>query len=104
MKLTTALLCAVVLTSASACRKKPEVATTAPPANAAPTGNEAQMAASNASVLTMMLQEFEGKNGRLPKDVSELSTIKSFGPAPKAPAGFKFEIDPAKKQVVAVKE
>jgi hypothetical protein len=62
------------------------------------------MAESNATVLTMMLQEYVGKNGRVPNDVSELASIKSFGPVPPAPAGYKFIIDAAKKQVRAVKQ
>ncbi len=52
----------------------------------------------------MMLQEFTAVNGRLPKDVSELASIKSYGPVPKAPAGYKFVIDANQKQVKAIKQ
>jgi len=67
-------------------------------------GNEAEMALSNASVLTMMLQEFAAKNGRLPNNVQELSTITTFGAVPRPPAGYRFEIDAKQKAVVAVKQ
>ena len=106
--------CLIVLSlfaGVAACRKKPEPVPPpppAPPAAVTPEAKEAQaasngaMAFSNASVLTMMLQEFTRKNGRLPNDINELSTITTFGPAPQAPTGYRFVIDAAKKQVVAV--
>lgn len=105
MKFRVLLACAVVALTVSACRKKP-VAVPVPqvPVTSAPSGNEAQVADSNASVLTLMLQEFESKNGRMPKDVSELSIITSYGAAPKPPSGYKFIIDSAQKQVRAVKQ
>lgn len=62
------------------------------------------MAASNAAVMTMMLQEFVNANGRVPNDLNELATIKTFGPVPKAPVGYKFVIDGKQKQILAVKE
>lgn len=105
MKCAALFLCLTLVLTSSACRKKPApVAPVATPAPDVVIGNEAQLAASNATVLTMMLQEFVAANGRVPNDVSELATIKTYGPAPKAPAGYKFVIDGKKKQVMAVKE
>ena len=51
-----------------------------------------------------MLQEYVAKNGRVPKDVSELSSITTYGAVPKPPAGYVFTIDPVQKQVRAVKQ
>lgn len=62
------------------------------------------MAASSASVMTLKLQEFAASNGRLPNDVTELDSIKSYGPSHRAPVGYKFVIDAKQKQVMAVKE
>lgn len=105
MKFKALVVCAVLALTVSACRKKP-AALPVPevPVTSAPSGNEAQVAESNASVMTLMLQEFAAKNGRMPKDVSELSTITSYGAVPKPPAGYKFIIDAAQKQVRAVKQ
>ena len=115
MKFKVLLACAVLTLIVSACRKKPAAA----PVNVEPlpqqpaaksaagtpiAGNEAELAFSNATVLTMMLQEFVVKNGRLPAQVQELSTITSFGAMPRPPAGYRFEIDGKKKAVIAVKQ
>ena len=62
------------------------------------------MAFSNATILTMMLQEFEAANKRLPTTIKELEAIKTYGPIPPAPPGFRYAIDAKKKQVVAVKQ
>ncbi len=102
MKFAALLVCLSLILTASACRKKPAPAPVAAPAPGVVTGNEAQLAASNASVLTLMLQEFVQTNGRMPNDISELAAIKTFGPPPKAPTGYKFVIDAKTKQVVAL--
>lgn len=115
MKFNVLLACAVLALTMSACRKKsgsaPVSVEPLPPQPVAKStdgtpivGNEAEIAYSNASVLTMMLQEFVSKNGRLPTNVQELSAIKSFGAVPRPPAGYRFEIDAKQKAVVAVKQ
>jgi hypothetical protein len=71
---------------------------------AANPGNAAEMAFSSASVLTLMLQEYESANKRLPTSLKELESIKTYGPVPPTPPGFRFVIDPKRKQVVAVKQ
>lgn len=62
------------------------------------------MAFSNASILTLMLQEYEAANKRMPATIKELETVKTYGPIPPAPPGFRYVIDPKRKQVVAVKQ
>ncbi len=116
MKFKVLVACVLLAVVVPGCRrKKAEVPVPEPPAPAqitptSPTGapvasgNEAQMAASNATVLTAMMQTFIAQNGRMPNDVSELATVKGYGPVPKAPAGYKFVIDGKQKQVVAVKQ
>ncbi|KAF0180952.1 MAG: hypothetical protein FD161_670 [Limisphaerales bacterium] len=115
MKFKVLLGCVVLALAVSACRRKPAPTPVSveplPPQPAAKladgtpiAGNEAEMALSNASVLTMMLQEFVAKNGRLPNNVQELSAITTFGAVPRPPAGYRFEIDGKKKAVIAVKQ
>ena len=113
MKLKFILACVAVAVASSACKKKtppPVTVETLPPQPVAKTaegapvkGNEAEMAFSNAQVLTMMLQEFMAKNARAPRDLTELGTIQSYGRIPPAPAGYRYVIDGQKKQVTAVK-
>lgn len=105
----------VLALTVSACRKKPAALPSAPPApapaaNAAPEGtpanpgNAAEMAFSNASVLTLMLQEFMAANQRAPSSIKELESIKTYGAVPPPPAGYRYVIDANKKQVLAVKQ
>lgn len=63
-----------------------------------------EMAVSNASVLTMMLQEYEAANKRMPATIKDLESIKTYGPVPSPPPGFRYVIDPKRKQVLAVKQ
>ena len=115
MKFNVLIVCAVLALAVSACRKKPaEAAPEAPaptqtapaPAGGAPAaaGNEAEMAFSNATVLTMGLQEFMAKNGRAPNDLNELVTAKLIQKIPPPPRGYQYAIDAKRKQVVAVKQ
>lgn len=117
MKFKVLIACTVLglAVSVSACRRKPAALPAPPPATApAPTaapegtpanpGNAAEMAASNAAVLTMMLQEYVAANKRLPTTVKELESIKTYGVVPPPPPGFRYVIDPNRKQVVAVKQ
>lgn len=114
MKFNVLLVCTVLALTVSACRKKSQSAPAveslpqqpvAKTADGTPVaGNEAEMAFSNATVLTMMLQEFIAKNGKLPNDLNELSTIKTFGAVPLPPHGYKFVMDAKKKAVLAVKK
>lgn len=115
MKFKVLLACAVLALVVSACRKKPAAPLPIPPApvpaaGAAPEGtpanpgNAAEMAFSNATVLTMMLQEFVATNKRLPSSVKELEVIKTYGPIPPPPPGYRYAIDAQKKQVVALKQ
>lgn len=108
------LLAAVAVVSAG-CRKKSSTPLPPPPApapapgtapegTAANPGNAAEMAYSNATILTMMLQEFVAANKRLPANLKELETIKTFGAVPPPPPGFRFVIDGANKRVVAQKQ
>lgn len=76
----------------------------APEGTPANPGNAAEMAASNAAVLTMMLQEYVAANKRLPTTVKELESIKTYGAVPPPPPGFRYVIDANKKQVTAVKQ
>jgi len=77
---------------------------TAPEGTAANPGNAAEMALSNASVLTLMLQEFMAANKRAPSSIKELETIKTYGAVPPPPLGYRYVIDANKKQVTAVKQ
>lgn len=107
------VVAALVLGGGAACRKKSSVpAPVAPPPEApapvseggAPVaGNAAEMAASNAAVLTMMLQEFMAQQKRVPSTVKELEIIKTYGPLPPPPPGYRYVIDANRKQVLAVK-
>lgn len=115
MKSKVLLGCAVLVLTLAACRRKAATPPPAPPAPApaaaaapagtpANPGNAAEVAFSNATVLTMMLQEFVATNKRLPTSVKELETITVFGAVPSAPPGYRFVIDAANKRVVAQKE
>lgn len=115
MKFKVLLACSVLALVVSACRKKPEAAPAPPPApapaaDAAPAGtpanpgNAAETAFSNATVLTMMLQEFMAVNKRPPTSLKELETIKVFGAVPSPPPGYRFVIDATNKRVVAQKQ
>jgi len=115
MKFLLPLFLALLTATHTGCRKKPSappppVPAPAPAPGAAPEGtptnpgNAAEMAFSNATVLTMMLQEFEAQNKRLPTTIKDLEAIKTYGPIPPAPPGFRYAIDAKKKQVVAVKQ
>jgi|APGre2960657505_1045072.scaffolds.fasta_scaffold16944_1 hypothetical protein len=103
MKFNVLLACAVLALTVSACRKKPVAPAPEPPApaNAA---NALEMAYSNATALTMGLQEFMAKNGRAPSDVNELVTAKLVQKIPPLPLGYKYEIDAKRKQVVVSKQ
>jgi len=109
------VLLAVLALIPVGCRKRPATPPPPPPAPApapgtAPEGtagnpgNAAEMAASNAAVLTMMLQEFVAANKRIPTSVKELEAIKTYGPVQPPPPGFRYVIDPNRKQVLAVKQ
>ena len=103
MKFNVLLVCTVLALTVSACRKKPEAPAPEPPApaNAA---NALEMAMSNATALTMGLQEFMAKNGRAPTNVNELVTAKLVQKIPPLPPGYKSEIDAKRKQVTVAKE
>lgn len=115
MKILLPVLLAVFTIIPAGCRKKsspplppPPAPTpapgTAPEGTPANPGNAAEMAASNAAVLTMMLQEYVAANKRLPTTVKELESIKTYGAVPPPPPGFRYVIDANKKQVTAVKQ
>jgi hypothetical protein len=115
MKCKVLFVCVALTLGASACRRKSEAppplpAAPAPAANAAPEGtpanpgNAAEMAFSNASVLTLMLQEFMAANKRAPSSIKELESIKTYGAVPPPPPGYRYVIDANKKQVTAVKQ
>lgn len=115
MKFKVLLACAALALAVSACRKKAATPPPAPPApppaaNAAPEGtpanpgNASEMALSNASVLTLMLQEFMAVNKRPPTSLKELETIKMFGAVPPAPPGYRYVIDATNKRVTAQKQ
>jgi|GEM_PF-1490587 hypothetical protein len=59
---------------------------------------------SNASQLTLGLQEFMGEKGRVPKDMKELATFMRFRVEPIPPAGTKFVFDEKNKQVRIVRQ
>ena len=115
MKTIEVLLCAALVVTISGCRKNPAAApeaeaplsvqapVKAPDGTVVP-GNEAEMAFSNTTVLTMGLQEFMAKNGRAPNDLNELVTAKLVQKIPPLPAGYKYTIDAKRKQVMAVKQ
>lgn len=114
MKFKALLACAVLALTVSACRKKPGPAPVPPAEAPAETrlkpdgtpdlGNAPEMAASNASVLTMGLQHFISKHGRIPNSVEELLAAKSIAIIPPPPAGYKYVIDANAKRVVAVRQ
>jgi len=54
-------------------------------------------------MLTFAVQQFQGKKGRLPNDLSELAAAKLIPAVPKAPAGQRYVIDAQKRQVVLVR-
>ncbi|MFM8468446.1 MAG: hypothetical protein ACKODH_00505 [Limisphaerales bacterium] len=100
----TLCLCAALTLTVSACRKKPAAAPAPeppPPANAA---NALEMAMSNATALTMGLQEYMAKNGKPPADLNELVTAKLVQKIPPLPPGYKYEIDAKRKQVTVTKQ
>lgn len=99
MKANVLLACVALALTASACRKKPSeplpppaaptpAPGSAPEGTAANPGNAAEMATSNAAVLTMMLQEFAAANNRIPTNVKELEAIKTYGPVQPPPPGL----------------
>jgi predicted small lipoprotein YifL len=83
----------------------PTTAEAAPEAGEAMTqaSNLSPMDYSNASGLTLMVQEFHGKHGRVPKDLNELVAAKMLLKAPTPPPGTKYVIDPNKKQVLIIR-
>lgn len=58
------------------------------------------MEQSQAAYLTLQVQEFAAKNGRVPTDLSELVAAKMLPKIPPAPRGFRYEIDPKNRQVL----
>jgi hypothetical protein len=54
--------------------------------------------------MTLMVQEYYDKNGRLPKDLRDLVAAKMLLKEPKAPPGLRYAIDPNKKSVVVVRQ
>jgi hypothetical protein len=58
---------------------------------------------SNASGLTLMVQEYYGKHGRVPKDLNELVAAKMLLKVPTPPPGTKYVIDAKRRQVVIVR-
>jgi len=59
---------------------------------------------SNASQLTLGLQEFMGEKGRVPVDMRELSKYMRFRVEPIPPAGTKFVFDEKNRQVRIVRQ
>lgn len=114
MKTTAMFLCVLLTATVSGCRKKtatPETEVplsvqqpTKAPDGTVNSGNVAEMAFSNTTMLTMGLQEFMAKNGRAPNDLQELVTAKLVQKIPPLPAGYKYSIDAKRKQVLAVKQ
>lgn len=58
------------------------------------------MEQSQAAYLTLQVQEFAAKNGRVPTDLSELVAAKMLPKLPVPPRGFRYEIDPKNRQVL----
>ena len=69
-----------------------------------PAPNVSPMDHSNAAGLTLMIQEFYDKNGRVPKDLNELVTAKMLLRAPTPPPGTRYVIDPKGRRVVIVRK
>jgi hypothetical protein len=65
--------------------------------------NLSPMDYSNASGLTLMVQQYADTHGRVPKDLSELVAAKMLLKVPVPPPGTKYVIDPKRKMVVVVK-
>lgn len=62
------------------------------------------MEQSQAAYLTLQVQEFAAKNGRVPNDLAELVTAKMLPKVPNPPAGMKYVIDPKNRQVLLVRQ
>jgi len=52
--------------------------------------------------LTSIIRDFYDSNGRLPKDIQELVTLRLISKIPEAPPGKKFVLDPVKKRAILV--
>ena len=106
----TALLTATIL---AGCQKETPAPAPAPVAPApapaaaepgasavlAPPREPTPMEQSQASYLTLQVQEFAAKNGRVPNDLAELVTAKMLPKVPNPPAGMKYVIDATNRQV-----
>lgn len=68
----------------------------------APPREPTPMEVSQASYLTLQVQEFAAKNGRVPNDFAELVTAKMLPKVPIAPAGMRYVIDLTNRQVRVV--
>ena len=70
----------------------------------APPREPTPMEQSQAAYLTLQVQEFAAKNGRVPNDLAELVTAKMLPKIPNPPAGMKYVIDPKNRQVLLVRQ
>lgn len=62
------------------------------------------MEQSQAAYLTLQLQEYSAKHGKVPTDLGELVAAKMLPKMPVAPQGFRYEIDAKNRQVVLVRQ
>lgn len=76
----------------------------AEPGAPVPAPNVSPMEFSNATYLTLLVQDFYAKNGRVPKDINELVTAKMIQTPPKPPPGTRYVIDAKNRQVVIVRQ
>jgi hypothetical protein len=60
------------------------------------------LAYSRAAGMSMFVQQFYEKNGRVPKDFGELVSAKMLIRVPQAPPGLRYAIDPKTRTVVVV--
>ena len=88
----------------------PALPTVAPPGNsnpALPQKTEAEaatiaMAQSRAMGISMIVEQFYEKNGRVPKDLNELVAAKMLLKVPAAPPGMRYVIDAQSRRVAVV--
>jgi hypothetical protein len=76
----------------------------APPAKTDVEVASEAMAQSRAMGMSMIVEQFYDKNGRVPKDLNELVAAKMLLKVPKAPPGMRYAIDPQSKRVVVVRQ
>jgi hypothetical protein len=70
----------------------------------APPPEVTAMAYSDAAGLTLIVQQFYDKHGRVPRDFNELVAEKMLFQVPKARPGFRYVIDPRGRQVLVVRQ